>query len=49
MKGLENPTSENVARWIWGKIQTKMPKGARLKSVTVSETCTTGATYRGEA
>lgn len=41
--GLENPTSENVARWIWDHLDHQLP----LAAVTVRETCTTGATYRG--
>jgi 6-pyruvoyltetrahydropterin/6-carboxytetrahydropterin synthase len=43
--GLENPTSENLARWIWVHTQPALPT---LCSVVVSETCTTGCVYRGE-
>ena len=43
--GLENPTSEVVARWIWQRIAGKL-KG--LSAVTVKETCTSGCVYRGE-
>ena len=43
--GLENPTSENVARWIWRELQPRLP---RLARVVVHETCTSGATYAGE-
>ena len=42
--GLGNPTSENVARWIWGHLAASLP----LSAVTVRETCTSGCTYRGE-
>ncbi|MBM3289714.1 MAG: 6-carboxytetrahydropterin synthase, partial [Candidatus Hydrogenedentes bacterium] len=35
--GLENATSEQVARWIWN---TLAPRAAGLGSVTVAETCT---------
>lgn len=43
--GLENPTSENVARWIWQRIAPELPG---LSAVTVRETCTSGCTYRGD-
>lgn len=49
VKGLENPTSENLARWVWSKVAKKVPAGAQLVSVTVRETCTSGATCRGDA
>jgi 6-pyruvoyltetrahydropterin/6-carboxytetrahydropterin synthase len=42
---LENPTSENLARWIWDRLNLVLP----LSSVTVRETCTSGCTYRGDA
>lgn len=42
--GLENPTSENVARWIWDCLVGVLP----LSAVTVRETCTSGCVYRGE-
>jgi 6-pyruvoyltetrahydropterin/6-carboxytetrahydropterin synthase len=40
--GLENPTSEAIARWIWKKLMPTLPG---LNRVVVRETCTTGATY----
>ncbi|QGZ50987.1 6-carboxytetrahydropterin synthase QueD [Streptomyces sp. QHH-9511] len=43
--GLDNPTSENLARWIWDRMITELP---RLSAITVRETCTSGCTYRGE-
>lgn len=43
--GLENPTSENIARWIWTKLQPSLPE---LSKVEVRETCTSGCIYRGE-
>ena len=43
--GLENPTSENLARWIWGRLQTALPG---LSKIVVRETCTSGCVYRGE-
>ncbi|GAA0254368.1 6-carboxytetrahydropterin synthase QueD [Saccharothrix mutabilis subsp. mutabilis] len=42
--GLENPTSENLAVWIWDRLAPGLPG---LSSVTVRETCTSGCTYRG--
>jgi 6-pyruvoyltetrahydropterin/6-carboxytetrahydropterin synthase len=42
--GLENPTSENLARWVWHRLK---PTLSALSAVVVRETCTTGAIYRG--
>jgi 6-pyruvoyltetrahydropterin/6-carboxytetrahydropterin synthase len=42
--GLENPTSEVLARWIWLRLTDKLP----LSQVVVRETCTSGCVYRGE-
>ena len=42
--GLENPTSENVALWIWEKLKPKLPL---LTEVVVAETCTARCVYRG--
>ena len=43
--GLENPTSEHLARWIWDRLKPTLPE---LSAVQVRETCTSGCTYRGE-
>ena len=43
--GLENPTSENLARWIWHRVAPALPA---LSKVVVRETCTTGCVYRGD-
>ncbi len=43
--GLENPTSENIARWIWRKLKPNLPL---LSEITIRETCTSGCVYRGE-
>ncbi|KFE70247.1 6-carboxytetrahydropterin synthase QueD [Hyalangium minutum] len=43
--GLENPTSENLARWIWQRLKPSLPE---LSSVVVRETCTSGCIYAGE-
>ncbi|MEV8095170.1 6-carboxytetrahydropterin synthase QueD [Kitasatospora sp. NPDC085879] len=45
IEGLENPTSEVLARWIWDRLQSDLPA---LSALTVRETCTSGCTYRGE-
>jgi 6-pyruvoyltetrahydropterin/6-carboxytetrahydropterin synthase len=42
--GLENPTSEVLARWIWDRLAPAVP----LAAVVVRETCTSGCVYRGE-
>ena len=42
--GLENPTSENVAGWIWDQLKPRLPL---LVEVIVAETCTARAVYRG--
>lgn len=43
--GLENPTSEVLAMWIWDRLEGRLP--GLLSGVTVQETCTSGCTYRG--
>lgn len=44
--GLDNPTSENLARWIWREIRPSLPL---ISQVVVRETCTSGCVYRGES
>ncbi|HWE54635.1 MAG TPA: 6-carboxytetrahydropterin synthase QueD [Acidimicrobiales bacterium] len=41
--GLHNPTSENLAVWIWHRLSGAVP----LARVVVRETCTSGVDYRG--
>jgi 6-pyruvoyltetrahydropterin/6-carboxytetrahydropterin synthase len=41
--GLENPTSEHIARWIWAALEETLPD---LYEVIVRETCTTGVVLR---
>ncbi|MFL6551133.1 MAG: 6-carboxytetrahydropterin synthase QueD [Povalibacter sp.] len=43
--GLENPTSENLARWIWSEMKKSLPL---LSKVIVHETCTSGCAYTGD-
>ncbi|MEM7055180.1 MAG: 6-carboxytetrahydropterin synthase QueD [Pseudomonadota bacterium] len=45
VEGLENPTSENLARWVWQKLESKLPG---LSRIVVRETCTAGCEYRGD-
>ena len=42
--GLENPTSENLARWIWQRLQPALPG---LDRIVVQETCNAGCIYTG--
>ena len=42
--GLENPTAENIAAWIWGRLKRKL---AHLASVRVYETADCWAEYDG--
>lgn len=44
VEGLENPTSENLAKWIWERLSARLP----LTKVIVSETCTSGCVYEGK-
>jgi 6-pyruvoyltetrahydropterin/6-carboxytetrahydropterin synthase len=43
--GLENPTSEVLAKWIWDGVKPRLPM---LSEVVVRETCTSGCVYRGD-
>jgi 6-pyruvoyltetrahydropterin/6-carboxytetrahydropterin synthase len=43
--GLENPTSENLARWIWRELSPSLPQ---LSAVEIRETCTSGCIYLGD-
>lgn len=45
ISGLENPTSENLAIWIWDRLK---PELTALNSIQVKETCMSGCVYRGE-
>lgn len=42
--GLENPTAEHLARWLWGQLKPKLPL---LSRVVIAETCTTRCEYAG--
>jgi 6-pyruvoyltetrahydropterin/6-carboxytetrahydropterin synthase len=45
VEGLENPTSENLAQWIWQRLK---PRLSQLSAVEVRETCSSGVLYKGE-
>lgn len=42
--GLENPTSENLAKWVFDKIKPQLPQ---LTKVIIEETCTSKCIYTG--
>jgi 6-pyruvoyltetrahydropterin/6-carboxytetrahydropterin synthase len=42
--GLENPTSEHIALWIWNRLKPALPG---LVEVVIAETCTARCVYRG--
>ncbi len=44
IQGLDNPTSENLAAWIWQRLVPALPS---LSRIVVHETCTSGARYLG--
>jgi 6-pyruvoyltetrahydropterin/6-carboxytetrahydropterin synthase len=43
--GLENPTSENLARWVWQRLKPALPALVRIQ---VYETCAAGCIYHGD-
>lgn len=45
IEGLENPTCELLARWIWMEIVNDIPG---LKRIELNETPTSGAIYEGD-
>jgi 6-pyruvoyltetrahydropterin/6-carboxytetrahydropterin synthase len=44
LDGLDNPTSENLARWLWRQLVPSLPE---LTEISVKETATAGCVYRG--
>ena len=44
VEGLENPTSENIARWIWERLKPELPG---LSKIALHETCEAGCIYEG--
>jgi len=45
IEGLENPTAELLARWIWTRLTPRLPGLCRLE---IDETCTSGCVYEGD-
>ena len=45
INGLENPTSENIAKRIWEEVSPKLPN---LTAIEIPETCNASCIYRGE-
>jgi 6-pyruvoyltetrahydropterin/6-carboxytetrahydropterin synthase len=43
--GLDNPTSERIAVWMWQRLAPSLPQ---LYRVSIEETCTTRCNYFGE-
>ena len=46
VEGLQNPTSEMVAVWIWERLVSTLPG---LAEVRIEETCNNACSYRGES
>ncbi len=45
IEGLQNPTSEMLAVWIWKQLKPSLPM---LSAIIVYETCTSTCEYRGD-
>ncbi|GAB4200796.1 MAG: 6-carboxytetrahydropterin synthase QueD [Wenzhouxiangellaceae bacterium] len=45
IEGLDNPTTEVLARWIWQRLQPRLPQ---LSKICIQETCTAGCVYSGD-
>lgn len=45
IEGLENPTAEILARWIWQHLE---PRLEGLSRIEIQETCTSGCVYEGD-
>jgi 6-pyruvoyltetrahydropterin/6-carboxytetrahydropterin synthase len=43
--GLENPTSERLAVWLWNELKPRLPL---LIELVIAETCTSRCVYRGQ-
>jgi len=44
IEGLENPTSEMIAKWLWDRLKPGLPM---LVQINVAETCSSACEYRG--
>ncbi|OPY86985.1 MAG: 6-carboxy-5,6,7,8-tetrahydropterin synthase [Smithella sp. PtaU1.Bin162] len=45
IEGLANPTSENLAKWLWQNLQPALPQ---LSKIVVQESPESGCVYEGE-
>lgn len=45
VEGLDNPTSENIAGWIWARLGSRLP---RLSKIVVQENPESGCIYSGK-
>mgnify|MGYP001996314654 FL=1 len=45
IEGLQNPSSENLCRWIWERLTPSLPG---LSQIEIKETDTTGCIYKGD-
>jgi 6-pyruvoyltetrahydropterin/6-carboxytetrahydropterin synthase len=45
IEGLENPTCEKIAVWLWDKIKPQLPQLSRIE---LNETLTSGCIYGGD-
>ena len=45
IRGLENPTSEALAKWIWDRLKPELPN---LSKIELRESCTAGCIYDGD-
>ena len=43
--GLDNPTAESIARWIWQRLKPSLPTSSKIET---GETCTSGCVYTGD-
>jgi len=46
VRGLENPTSEQIAFWIAERLEPQLSPSISLERVRVRETCQSAASYR---
>jgi len=44
IEGLQNPTSEIIAKWVWDRLKPELPQ---LSAIEVAETCNARCVYRG--
>ncbi len=45
IEGLENPTSENLSKWLWQQLKPELPQ---LSKIELKETPGTGVIYEGD-